>query len=241
MSAVRAAAPSAEDLDRRVGHRFADRRLLREALTHASAAGRPGRGRPSNERLEFLGDRVLGLVIAALLVERFPDDPEGALSRRQAALVRRETLAEIAAELDLGRWLTVAKSEEHAGRSNPAILANGLEALIGALYLDGGLAAAEAFIHRHWNARVGAMAAPPRDAKTALQEWAQGRGLDRPSYEVLGIAGPAHAPCFEVAVRVADAPPAVATAPSKRAAEQAAAEALLERLRDQDGHLGSGP
>ena len=235
MSSVAAAPASATDaLDRRVGHRFADRRLLREALTHASAAGRGHRGRPSNERLEFLGDRVLGLVIAALLVQRFPDDSEGALSRRQAGLVRRETLAEIAAELELGQWLTVARSEEGGGRNNPAILANGLEALIGAIYLDGGLAAAERFIHRLWSARVDVMAAPPRDAKTALQEWAQRRGLDRPRYEVVEVAGPAHAPSFEIAVRVADFPPAVGTATSKRAAEQAAAEALLERVESDD-------
>jgi ribonuclease III len=217
----------------RLGHAFDDPALLREALTHASAAGRGRRGR-SNERLEFLGDRVLGLVMANTLIKAYPDEPEGALSRRHAALVRRETLAEVAQELGIGDWLTVARSEEDGGRSNPAILADTLEALIGAIYLDGGLEAVESFIRRAWRDRVRTMAAPPRDAKTALQEWAQARGLDLPLYEVVGTAGPPHAPTFEVEVRLATGEATVASAGSKRAAEQAAAVRLLERLGGHD-------
>jgi len=230
-----------DELEGRLGHRFAERRLLREALTHASVSARGRRGRISNERLEFLGDRVLGLVIATLLFRHFPRDSEGALSRRHAALVRRETLAEIALDLELGRWLEVARGEdEGGGRDSPAILADALEALIGALYLDGGLAPAEAFIERHWRERLETRAAPPQDAKTSLQEWAQGRGLERPVYEVVRIEGPAHAPSFEVVARLADRPPARAVAASKRAAEQTAAATLLAQIEGDDEEEETG-
>jgi ribonuclease III len=223
-------ADAAKAIEARLGHRFADRRLLTEALTHSSAIAR-GRGRRSNERLEFLGDRVLGLVIADLLLARYPAEGEGDLSRRYAALVRREALAEVAADLGAAPWLVVGRSEEEAGgRSNPALLANVVEALIGALYLDAGLAVAAGFIRQHWLPRLEAMAVPPRDAKTALQEWAQSRGLGLPTYAVAAVAGPAHAPRFDVSVSLADFAPGRAVAGSKRAAEQAAAEELLERL-----------
>ncbi len=223
-------AGAAKAIEARLGHRFADRALLTEALTHSSATGR-GRARRSNERLEFLGDRVLGLVIADLLIARYPDEGEGDLSRRHAALVRREALAEVAGDLDAGQWLVVGRSEEEAGgRANPALLANVVEALIGALYRDGGLMVAERFIRQHWLVLVESMAVPPRDAKTALQEWAQSRGLGLPIYQVAAVAGPAHAPRFDVSVSLADFAPGRAVAGSKRAAEQAAAEQLLARL-----------
>jgi ribonuclease-3 len=226
---ARAALGAAEQ---RIGYRFADKALLREALTHSSATGPGGRTRRSNERLEFLGDRVLGLVIAEALFTRFPGEGEGALSQRHAGLVRRETLAEVAAELGIGDWLVLARSEEEGGgRSNPAILADALEAVIGALHLDGGLSAAAAFIGAHWEQRLAEMRGPPRDPKTILQEWAQSRGLGLPDYRVIGASGPAHAPTFEVAVALADGDSASATGGSKRAAEQAAAEQLLARLR----------
>ena len=218
-------------IEARIGHLFTDQVLLREALTHRSATRSGRRIQRSNERLEFLGDRVLDLVIAALLFIRFPDEGEGALSQRQAGLVRRETLAEIAVELGLADWLALARSEdESGGRSNPAILADALEAVIGALYLDGGLAAAEAFIRRHWQQRLSEMRGPPRDAKTALQEWTQSRGLGLPDYRVTRTSGPAHAPTFEIVVALADVASATATGGSKRAAEQAAAEQLLAEL-----------
>jgi ribonuclease III len=229
---VSVAVPGAAKLiEARLGHQFAHRMLLTEALTHSSATGRD-RGRRSNERLEFLGDRVLGLVIADLLIAAYPGEGEGDLSRRHAALVRREALAEIASSLGAAHWLVVGRSEEEAGgRANPALLANVVEALIGALYLDAGLVAAERFIRQHWLPRLESMAVPPRDAKTALQEWAQSRGLGLPTYEVAAVAGPAHAPRFDVSVSLAGFTPGRAVAGSKRAAEQAAAEQLLARLQ----------
>ena len=145
---------AAKAIEARLSHQFADRRFLTEALTHSSATGRD-RGRRSNERLEFLGDRVLGLVIADLLIALYRGEGEGDLSRRHAALVRRETLAEVAADLGAARWLVVGRSEEEAGgRANPALLANVVEALIGALYLDAGLVAPERFIRQHWLPRL---------------------------------------------------------------------------------------
>jgi len=237
----------AAEVEHAVGHGFADRRLLREALTHSSATvtgrRRQTRRHRSNERLEFLGDRVLGLVVADLLMAAYPEEPEGALTHRHDALVRRETLAEVAAEIGLGRWLSLARGEEEGGgRANPAILANSCEALIGAVYLDGGLAAARAFIERHWAGRIEAVRTPPRDAKTALQEWAQARGLDRPGYAVVQSSGPAHAPMFTVEVSLGERGQETALAKSKRAAEQAAAERLLERLKEgsDDGRPGRG-
>jgi ribonuclease-3 len=218
-------------LEDRIGYRFADPALLREALTHSSAATRGRRRVRSNERLEFLGDRVLGLAIADLLIRRFPEEPEGSLTRRHAALVQGATLAEVAREIALGDRLMLARGEEDArGRSKPATLANALEALIGAIYLDGGLAPAATFIARHLGPRLKAMRAPPQDPKTALQEWAQGRGLALPDYRVVEIAGLAHEPRFEVSVQVGDLPPATGVAGSKQAAERSAAARLLEVL-----------
>jgi ribonuclease-3 len=218
-------------LEDRIGYRFAAPALLREALTHSSAASRGRRRLRSNERLEFLGDRVLGLAIADLLIRRFPGEPEGGLTRRHAALVQRATLAEIALEIGLGDCLVLARSEDEAGgRRKPATLANVLEALIGAVYLDGGLAPAAAFVTRHFGRRLGEMRAPPQDPKTALQEWAQGRGLALPHYRVVEVVGPAHEPRFEVSVQVGAVPPATAVAGSKRAAERAAAARVLEAL-----------
>ncbi|MFQ5958137.1 MAG: ribonuclease III [Alphaproteobacteria bacterium] len=207
-------------------HGFTRQALLAEALTHPSAGARGG-----YERLEFLGDRVLALVVADMLLAAFPDEDEGALAKRLAALVRRETLAKVAASLDFGRFLTLSKGEEETGgRANPTVLADALEAAIGALYLDGGLAPAEAFMRRHWTAPMEAAAHPPEDAKTRLQEWAQGAGRPLPEYATTGVEGPPHSPTFTVEVRVESQPPVSATGPSKRAAEQAAAAALLARV-----------
>lgn len=218
-----------------IEHQFRDPDLLVEALTHPSASRRRGKVLRNNQRLEFLGDRVLGLIVAHLLIARFPQEEEGPLSRRHAALVRRETLAEIAGDFGLGDLLTFAKSEEAGnGRINPSILADALEALIGALYLDGGLAPAEHFIRIRFEPHIQRMGQPPRDSKTALQEWAQGRGLDLPTYTLLKTSGPAHAPRFDVQVTLADYPPTAASAKSKRQAEQAAAKALLDAVaKDQ--------
>ncbi|MGI9419252.1 MAG: ribonuclease III, partial [Geminicoccaceae bacterium] len=212
-----------------VGHSFSNQDVLTEALTHPSATRRGKNAPRNNQRLEFLGDRVLGLAVAHLLIARFPHEEEGPLSRRHAHLVRRETLAEIAGEFGLGDMLTFARSEEAGnGRVNPSILADALEALIGALYLDGGLEPAERFVRARWEPHINTMGRPPRDAKTALQEWAQARGLGLPAYTLLETSGPAHAPEFEIEVTLADFPPMTASASSKRQAEQMAAKALLD-------------
>jgi ribonuclease-3 len=234
-----------------IGHAFARPELLAEALTHPSALPPPrqgrstGRRRPNGvprgvprgdyERLEFLGDRVLGLVIADLLWRRFEDEQEGPLTRRLTHLVRRDSLARVAAAIGLDRHLLLSPSEAAAGAArNPGILADVLEAVIAAIYLDGGLAAAALFIERFWDPLIHEMAAPPSDAKTALQEWAQARGLPLPAYELVATSGPDHAPHFTLAVRVAGQAEASATASSKRAAETAAAAALLERLNNAE-------
>lgn len=211
-----------------LGHQFTRPELLAEALTHRSAAAAKGVG--SNERLEFIGDRVLGLVVAEWLIERFPDEPEGKLGPRLAALVSKPSLAGIAEASQVGAMLIVAPGEAKRGVSAQAtVLADALEAMIGALYLDAGLEAARAFIRRVMHAAVTAQAAPPKDPKTALQEWALKRALPLPHYEVMAQSGPSHAPLFVVRVSVGQ-DSAEATARAKRAAEQEAARMLLEKL-----------
>jgi ribonuclease III len=229
---------SQEALCARLGHDFVDPARLDEALTHPSRRAESGDG-VSYERLEFLGDRVLGLIVAELLFEQYPDEPEGALARRFAALVSGETLAQIAGALELGAYLRLAKSERAAGGlANPANLANLCEALIGALYLDGGLAAAQAFVCREWAARLAAPGEPPRDAKTALQEWSQAGAHGLPAYRTVETSGPAHAPEFDVEVTVEGLGAARGRGPSKRAAEQVAATALLATLEDGNARAG---
>ncbi|MFQ6017607.1 MAG: ribonuclease III [Kiloniellaceae bacterium] len=221
-----------ERLAGRLGHRFARPQLLVQALTHPSAATKRGRGDDSYERLEFLGDRVLGLIVADLLLRRFPHETEGALALRHAGLVRRETLAEVARGLGLEAHLRLAKGEDAAGeRHNPALLADACEAVIGALYLDAGLGAARALVESLWTPLLESAQKPPQDAKTALQEWAQGRGLPLPSYREVDRSGPPHDPVFTVEVCVEGYPPADGEGRSKRLAEQAAAERLVARLR----------
>ncbi|MEM6742318.1 MAG: ribonuclease III [Pseudomonadota bacterium] len=201
---------------------------LSEALTHPSASS-PARA--DNQRLEFLGDRVLGLVIAEALFKRFPDAAEGDLAPRYNALVRKETCAEAAESLGLGAMLHLGRSESLAGgRRKTAILGDAMEAVIAALYLDAGMEAARAAILRLWADRLDSVHAAPTDAKTALQEWAQARGLPPPDYPTLDRSGPDHAPVFTVAARLTGGEEATASAPSKRAAQQAAAAALLARI-----------
>jgi ribonuclease-3 len=215
-----------------LGHRFTNPATLARALTHPSADGTPAR---NNQRLEFLGDRVLGLVIAQLVYRRFPAEPEGVLARRYNAVVRGETLARIARSLELGRHLVLGSSEvESGGHDKPAALANALEAVIAALYLDGGFETAERFIVERFEPRLVSKAPPSKDAKTALQEWAQARRHARPDYRIVRMAGEAHSPVFEVEVTIEGVRPARATGSSKREAEQAAAQALLERLDHDD-------
>ncbi|MEL6979453.1 MAG: ribonuclease III [Pseudomonadota bacterium] len=225
-----AAAPLAS-LETALGHAFADRALLERALTHGSAAGRRDEGGAAdNQRLEFLGDRVLGLLTAEALLRDHPFDAEGALAPRLNALVRRETCAEVAQRLDLGRYLRMAPSEAASGgRRKTALLGDAMEAVIAAVYCDGGLNAARAAYARLWGPALAAQtgAPAPIDAKTALQEWAQARGLAPPTYRLIARDGPDHAPRFKVAAELETGARAEAEGASKRAAEQDAAASLL--------------
>lgn len=221
----------AESLTGVLGHRFARPELLQRALTHPSATTV---ARHDNQRLEFLGDRVLGLVIAEELMARYPARPEGTLAPRLNALVRRECLAAIAGEIGLGQHLSLGRSESlSGGRRKAAILADAMEAVIAALYLDGGIEAAAGFIRRHWAAHFDQVDQTAHDAKTALQEWAQGRGLDPPEYELVGRTGPDHQPEFTIEARLSSGQDARGRARSKKLAEQKAAAVLLKRLTDE--------
>ncbi len=237
-TAKRETGPDLRDLMAALDYGFKDPELLRVALMHPSAVS-TGRGKlrkksergADNQRLEFLGDRVLGIVIAEMLFRAFPDEDEGALARRLAALVKQDSLDAVAREIALGRYLTISRGEEEGGgRANPAILADACEALIGAIYLDGGLEPPRVFVERHWRPKMDAEAKPPQDAKTALQEWAQAAGLALPLYTVVKSEGPPHDPVFEVEVTVSGHEPESARGRSKRAAEQAAAKRLMDRV-----------
>ncbi len=233
--------PSLATIESILGHSFARPELLREAMTHRSAT-RPGaRGSGSNERLEFIGDRVLGLLMAEWLIERFPKEQEGDLGRRLALLVSQPVLAQVAEAIGLPSVLNVSPGEARAGvRRRGTVLADALEAALGALYLDAGLDGARDFFRRAWEGVMVALADPPKDAKTKLQEWVQARGLGLPNYRITARRGPPHAPEFEVTAS-AGAFSGVGTAGSKRAAEQLAAEALLASTRAPgSGASGSG-
>lgn len=214
-------------LQERLGHRFHNPGLLEQALTHRSAAD-PRQGMlNSNERLEFLGDRVLGLCIAEWLAERFPQEREGDLGKRLATLCSQEVIAPIADGMGLADLLRVPPSEGRTGlRARATVLADALEAVFGAIYLDGGLDAARVAIRRAWAAAIEVDAKPPVSAKNRLQEWTLGRGLGLPDYSAVSTAGPSHAPVFVVQVSAAGRV-AEGMGESKRAAEQAAAEAWL--------------
>jgi len=219
--------PDLEAFAARIGHGFARPELLRQALTHRSAAD-PKRGQlDSNERLEFIGDRVLALLMAEWLAERFPQEREGALMRRFGILVAWDTLAKVAESLDIGAYLLVPPGESRAGlTTRQNVLADALEALLGALYLDGGLEAARPFLRRAFASLIEAEERPLASAKSRLQEWLQGRGLGLPEYRTISASGPSHQPVFVVAVSAAGRE-AEGMGDTKRAAEQAAAEAWL--------------
>lgn len=216
------------DLARKLGYEFKDLKHLDQALTHSSVAASRNL---SNERLEFLGDRVLGLIIADLLLVEFTDEDEGAIGYRFAALVRREALAEVAATIGLYPHI---RHEQDASVVNPrqksSLLANTMEAVIAAIYLDGGFSAAQSFVEAHWRERLGYDAQPPKDSKTRLQEYVQGKGLALPTYTIVERSGPDHEPVFTIEVSVADQPPARGRGRSKRLAETEAAEKLLAEL-----------
>jgi ribonuclease III len=225
----RRAANGRRELETRIGYEFADKALLDSALTHISALSGKSRSN-SYQRLEFLGDHVLGLVVSDMLFRAFVKADEGELSRRLADLVRKEACAEVARAIDLGSAIRLGASEANAGgRQRTAILADVCEALVGAVFLDGGYAAAAGLVEQLWGERLRTPARPLRDPKTVLQEWAQARGLPTPSYREIARTGPHHDPEFRVAVELPAFTPAEGMGRSKRAAEQAAAAAMLTR------------
>ena len=216
------------ELEGRLGHSFSTPLLLERALTHVSAAaGEAGR---SNQRLEFLGDRVLGLAVAELLYVTYPAAPEGELSQRLSDLVRRETCTAMALDWDLGPHLILGSGEgKSGGRRNRAILADAAEAVLGAVFLDGGFAEAKALVSRALADPIARTREPVRDPKTALQEWAQGRGRPPPTYVIIERSGPDHAPRFKVAAQIPGLVDAMGSGASRRGAEQDAAQAFLIR------------
>ncbi|SMX30828.1 ribonuclease III [Actibacterium lipolyticum] len=222
-----------QDFAKRLGHRFAKPELLVRAVTHSSISSPT---RPDNQRLEFLGDRVLGLVMAEALLVADTGASEGQLAPRFNALVRKEACAEVAREIDLGAVLKLGRSEMMSGgRRKEALLGDGMEAVIAAVYQDAGFEAARDVILKLWGQRVTTVDADARDAKTALQEWAQARGQQPPRYVEVSREGPDHAPVFQIAARLESGEEAQASAGSKRQAEQAAAKALLDRMEAGNG------
>jgi ribonuclease-3 len=219
-------------LEENLGYHFKDRELLTCALTHVSAAG-GANGRSKNyQRLEFLGDRVLGLAIAEMLFAAFPNASEGELSQRLSELVRRDTCAEVALAWDVGPYLKLGGGDLQAGgRKSKPILADVCESIIGAVFLDAGYEVAKALVERAFIERMTSGRKLLRDPKTVLQEWAQGRGLPTPTYHLVEQTGPDHAPRFHVEAKVGPLAGATGSAATKRAAEQDAAQNLL--LREQ--------
>ncbi|MTI09014.1 ribonuclease III [Curvivirga aplysinae] len=211
-----------------LGVTLSDKKRLTRALTHKSAS----HGRDLGyERLEFLGDRVLGLCVADMLMDAFPKEPEGALSRRLNALVRQETLAEVALEISLPNYVILGKAEEESGaRHNPAILSDIVEAVIAAIYKEQGLEEARKFIHKYLEKRLENTAKPPKDAKSALQEWAMARKMPLPAYTMTDRSGPDHAPIFTIEVALPGREAVSAQGETKRVAEQKAATTMLEKL-----------
>jgi len=220
-----------DTLQAALGYTFKDLNLLRQALVHSSATEQRLK---SNERMEFLGDRVLGLILAELLLESYLDEAEGEISYRFTALAQRDALATVAGKIGLAEQLSLSNGEHMTGgRENPGLLADATEAVIAAIYIDGGLEAARTFVHANWTEMMRDNRRPPKDPKTTLQEWAQARGLGLPSYRVVGQEGPDHQPVFEVEVIVEGHTALSGQGSNKRAAEQAAAEALLNTINKE--------
>ncbi|APX16005.1 ribonuclease 3 [Phaeobacter inhibens] len=215
----------------RIGYSFSQPSLLVRALTHASVSSP---NRQDNQRLEFLGDRVLGLVMATALLDTDKAATEGQLAPRFNALVRKETCADVARDIDLGAVLKLGRSETMSGgRRKLALLGDAMEAVIAAVYKDGGFDAAQELILRLWGNRIGRVEADARDPKTTLQEFAQARGEQPPAYVLVERTGPDHQPEFTISVQLQDGTEGRATAGSKRQAEQAAAKFLLARLEQE--------
>lgn len=216
-------------LQQKIGYIFRNEALLHLALTHRSLG--KDNGDANNQRLEFLGDAVLGLTIAEMLYAMFPDEDEGDLSRRLVSLVNGEQLAAIATELGLGDCLSLSAGEaEQGGRTNPSNLEDACEALLGAVYLDGGIEAVRGVVNRFWSKTARERKAPPKDPKTTLQEWAQARGIPLPEYRVISADGPSHAPHFVIEIHLKGQAPARGEAGTKRVAERVAAAVMLKNL-----------
>jgi ribonuclease-3 len=236
-AAVKAVRPRLSDAalsaaEEACGHRFRDKGLLLTALTHPSAVSAAESLQHANQRLEFLGDRVLNLVIAERLIERRRNETEGDLAPRLNRLVKKGACAEAFRHLGLNAFLLLSDSEQASGgRERESMLGDACEAVIAAIYLDGGLGPARKFIEKGWAPQFNSGPAETKDPKTLLQEWAQGQGHPLPDYVVIGRSGPDHAPEYEVEVRIADNGTAAATGPSKRDAERHAAARMLAQLR----------
>lgn len=217
-----------ESFSARLGHRFSRPELLVRAVTHPSMSSPH---RDNNQRLEFLGDRVLGLVMSEALFLADKTASEGVLAPRFNALVRKETCANVARELDIGAVLKLGRSEQKSGgRRKEALLGDAMEAVIAAVYLDAGFEAARKTVLRLWGERINSVEEDARDAKTALQEWAQGRGQTPPKYVEVSRDGPDHQPIFTIEVQLESGETERSTAGSKRQAEQAAAKSLLAKV-----------
>lgn len=220
-------------LEKAIGHSFKNAHLLQQALTHPSALP-SGKG-VAFERLEFLGDRVLGLVVATWLFEEFPHEKEGDMAKRLAGLVCKETLVDIAKLIDLGQFMAMKRERSSSENKRlETLLADGCEALIGALYLDGGLEVARSFIRHYWKDLLNSTPEPPRDSKSLLQEWIQGKGKPHPTYVVVDSSGPAHAPHFIVQVSIEGMEPTIGEGSSKRLAEKDAAQNMLNMIFSHD-------
>lgn len=217
---------SAEHLETIIQYSFHNKALLQNALSHSSAGKEK-----SYERLEFLGDRVLGLVVAEILYKKFPNEPEGDLAKRLASLVQGEWLAKIANDINLGDYIDFSEAERNAGgHENAHILADVVEAVIGAMYLDTGLEPCKQFIESFWGDSFYSKKKPPQHPKTLLQEWLQGKGLPLPSYKIVRQDGPDHAPLFDIELIVKGYPPVIAQGRSRQDAEKAAAKAFMDSV-----------
>jgi ribonuclease-3 len=222
-----------KNFEKILGYAFKNSSLLQQALTHPSAL--PSGQGVDFERLEFLGDRVLGVVIATWLFEEFPFEKEGDMAKRFTGLVRKETLVDVAKFINLDQFMALKRERSSSENKRlETLLADGCEALIGALYLDGGLEVAHSFIHQYWSDLLKATPEPPRDSKSVLQEWIQGQGKAHPQYVILDASGPAHAPHFIVQVQVEGIEPTQGEGSSKQLAEKAAAQNMLNMIFTHD-------
>ena len=222
------------DINEILGYSFKSPELLELALTHSSVhGGRHTFELVDYERLEFLGDRVLGLLVADLLMDEFPNEDEGALAKRHASLVRRETLADVVLDMGIDKYVKLGVSDE-ALRGNKTVLGDVCEAVIGAMYKDGGLEPVAKFVDEHWSGLLRSAVEPPKDSKTDLQEWAQKRGLALPKYSELSRSGPDHAPEFVIQVEIDGEKSCSAIGTSKREGQQNAAALMLEQINTKD-------